>query len=185
MLQKTACCENLLALMKKNKGSGAMNNKTKIQLQKLLYSQWFILLIILLIISTVTTIVNPNFLKISNLFGIMNQVCSLALVALGAMVMIASGHFDISVGAIVGLCTCIMAILINLGVNEFVVFVLGVLTAILCCLLNGSLSIALMAPSFIITMATTGIYTGIGLLMTKSTSIVEDEANKKDKEASV
>lgn len=81
--------------------------------------------------------------------------------------MIASGHFDISVGAIVGLCTCVMAIMIINGVNELVVFITGVALAALCCLLNRALSIALNAPSFIITMATTGIYTGIGLLLTK------------------
>lgn len=139
----------------------------KINFRKVLYSQWFILLLILIIISAVTTAVNPKFLTVNNIIGILNQVSSLALVASGAMVMIASGHFDISVGAIVGLCTCIMAILILAGVNAFVVFVLGVLTATLCCLLNGALSIVLKAPSFIITMATTSIYSGIALLLTK------------------
>ena len=133
----------------------------------LLYSQWFVLVIIIILISTVTALVNPKFLTWKNLLAIVTQVASLSLVAIGATIMIASGHFDISVGAIVGLCTCVMAIMIINGVNELVVFITGVALAALCCLLNGALSIALNAPSFIITMATTGIYTGIGLLLTK------------------
>lgn len=135
--------------------------------KKLLYSQWFVLVIIIILISTVTALVNPKFLTWKNLLAIVTQVASLSLVAIGATIMIASGHFDISVGAIVGLCTCVMAIMIIDGVNELVVFITGVALAALCCLLNGALSIALNAPSFIITMATTGIYTGIGLLLTK------------------
>lgn len=135
--------------------------------KKLLYSQWFVLVIIIILISTVTALVNPKFLTWKNLLAIVTQVASLSLVAIGATIMIASGHFDISVGAIVGLCTCVMAIMIINGVNELVVFITGVALAALCCLLNGALSIALNAPSFIITMATTGIYTGIGLLLTK------------------
>lgn len=135
--------------------------------KKLLYSQWFVLVIIIILISTVTALVNPKFLTWKNLLAIVTQVASLSLVAIGATIMIASGHFDISVGAIVGLCTCVMAIMIINGVNELVVFITGVALAALCCLLNGALSIVLNAPSFIITMATTGIYTGIGLLLTK------------------
>lgn len=135
--------------------------------KKLLYSQWFVLVIIIILISTVTALVNPKFLTWKNLLAIVTQVASLSLVAIGATIMIASGHFDISVGAIVGLCTCVMAIMIINGVNELVVFITGVALAAFCCLLNGALSIALNAPSFIITMATTGIYTGIGLLLTK------------------
>ena len=135
--------------------------------KKLLYSQLFVLVKIIILISTVTALVNPKFLTWKNLLAIVTQVASLSLVAIGATIMIASGHFDISVGAIVGLCTCVMAIMIINGVNELVVFITGVALAALCCLLNGALSIALNAPSFIITMATTGIYTGIGLLLTK------------------
>lgn len=139
--------------------------KNKIRL--ILYSQWFVLLIIILLIGTVTAFVNPKFLTWRNILAIVTQVASLSLVAIGANIMISSGHFDISVGSIIGLCTCIMAILIIKGVNEFAVFLVGMVVAVVCCTLNGALSIILHAPSFIITMATKGIYTGIGLLMTQ------------------
>lgn len=144
----------------KKKGTGR-------KLRSLLYSQWFVLLIIIILMGAVTAIVNPKFLTWKNILAIITQVASLSLVAIGATVMISSGHFDISVGSIVGLCTCVMAIMIIKGTNEAVVFIAGVAVAVTCCVLNGALSILLKAPSFIITMATTGIYTGIGLLMTQ------------------
>ncbi len=135
--------------------------------KKLLYSQWFVLVIIIILIGTVTTIVNPKFLTWKNFLAIVTQVASLSVVAIGATIMIASGHFDISVGAVIGLCTCVMAIMIINGANEFVVFLVGMVLSTVCCVLNGALSIALNAPSFIITLATSGIYTGIGLLLTE------------------
>lgn len=144
-----------------------MKKTKKFSFRKLLYSQWFILLLIVIAISAITTAVNPKFLTSRNLIAILNQVSALALVAAGATVMIASGHFDISVGAVIGLSACSMAMMIIAGYNEFLVFVVGVLISVACCTLNGALSIALNAPSFIITMATTSVYNGIALLMTK------------------
>ncbi len=136
-------------------------------MRNLWLSQWFILLLIIIAISAVTAAVNPSFLKFTNLLAVLNQVASLMLVAIGATIMIASGHFDISVGAVVGLSVCVMAKLVLGGVNDILVFLAGVLVAVICCVINGALSIALKSPSFIITMATTSVYSGIGLLLTK------------------
>ena len=51
--------------------------------KKLLYSQWFVLVIIIILISTVTALVNPKFLTWKNLLAIVTQVASLSLVAGG------------------------------------------------------------------------------------------------------
>lgn len=47
--------------------------------KKLLYSQWFVLVIIIILISTVTALVNPKFLTWKNLLAIVTQVASLSL----------------------------------------------------------------------------------------------------------
>ena len=67
------------------------------------FSQWFILLLIIIAISAVTSMINPSFLRLTNILAVLNQVASLMLVGIGATIMITSGHFDISVGAVVGL----------------------------------------------------------------------------------
>ena len=91
----------------------------------------------------------------------------MGLVAAGASIIIISGNFDISVGAIIGLTCCITAILINAGVNGFVASAAGILVSMLCTLLNGILAILFKAPSFIISLATTSVYTGAALFITK------------------
>lgn len=141
-----------------------MNIKIK---QTLLRSQWLILLMVILLISAITAIINPRFLMVNNIMNIFEQIAVLGLVAAGASIIIISGNFDISVGAILGLTCCITAILINAGVNGIAASAVGILVSMLCTLLNGILAILFKAPSFIISLATTSVYTGAALFITK------------------
>jgi len=130
-------------------------------------NQWFLLLIVVFLISALTGYVNPRYFMQQNLLNILEQISVLGLVAAGATILIISGNFDISVGSIIGLSACVMAILINQGINEFLVGVIGVLVCVICATLNGILSVAFRTPSFIISLATTGVYHGIALALTQ------------------
>ncbi len=134
--------------------------------RRVLQNQWFLLLIVVFIFAIFTGSVNPNFYRQANIFSILEQISVLGLVAAGATIMIISGNFDISVGAVIGLSACVMAILINNGVNELLAAVLGILLCILCTGLNGVMSIIFKTPAFIISLATTGVYHGIALALT-------------------
>ena len=130
-------------------------------------AQWVLLLLVIIVISVITALINPRFVRINNLMNIFEQISVLGLMAAGATILIISGNFDISVGAIVGLSACVMAMLINSGVNSFVAAVVCIMVSMSCTTLNGILSIVFKSPSFIISLATTSIYTGIALFVTK------------------
>jgi ribose transport system permease protein len=142
----------------------AVSNK---YLGRLLISQPVILFAFIVIIGLVTTSVNPKFMTWINLSSIISQSASLGLVAAGMTILIISGHFDISVGAMIGFATCVMAILINAGINPFLVSALGIVLCVFCSLLNGGMSILFKAPSFIVTLATSSLFYGIALIITK------------------
>jgi ribose transport system permease protein len=131
--------------------------------QLLLQNQWFLLLLIVVILSIITGSVNQKFYRQENLFSILEQISVLGLVAAGATILIMAGNFDISVGAIIGLSACVMSILINKGLGEAPVALLGILLCMGCAALNGAMSMAFKTPSFIISLATTGVYHGIAL----------------------
>ncbi|MCS7247728.1 MAG: ABC transporter permease [Anaerolineales bacterium] len=135
--------------------------------RRIIENQWFLLLIVVFLISGVTGYVNPRYFMQQNLMNILEQISVLGLVAAGATILIIAGNFDISVGSMIGLSACIMAILINRGVNEFLVGVIGVLVCILCATLNGVLSVVFRTPSFIISLAMMGVYHGIALALTQ------------------
>lgn len=141
--------------------------KNKNLKQSLFQSQWLMLLLITILISVFTAIANPKFLAVNNIMNIFEQIAVSGLVAAGATILIISGNFDISVGAIIGLACCTNALLINQGVNGIVASVAAILVCMACGLLNGALAIIFKAPSFIITLATTSVYKGIALYATK------------------
>lgn len=134
---------------------------------RILSQQWLILLFIILLISVFTAIRNPRFLMINNVMNIFEQIAVLGLVAAGATILIISGNFDISVGAVIGLSSCLMAMMINAGIPIPLAACAGVLVSMFCTFLNGVLAIIFKAPSFIISLATTSVYTGSALYLTK------------------
>ena len=116
--------------------------------------------------SVATNSVNDKFLTASTINSILGQAAGLGLVAAGATMLVISGHFDISVGRMVGLAMCTMAILMNNGMNPFVVSIIGILICVGCSVFNGALSILFNAPSFIVTLASGSIFYSIALLIT-------------------
>ena len=138
-------------------------------IRTLFKSQWFFLLLVVIVISCVTAVVNPRYLKISNIVSILEQISVLGLVASGATILIVSGNFDISVGAAVGLASCVMAMLIKSDVSVFLAVPVGLCVAVACGLFVGGASILLRAPSFIVSLACIGIFKGIALAMTEGT----------------
>ena len=133
---------------------------------KLITSQPFILFIFIIIVSIVTNSLNNKFLTPTTINSILGQAAGLGLVSAGATVLVISGHFDISTGRMVGLSMCAMAIMLNNGVNPVLVSILGILICVVCSLLNGVITVAFNAPSFVVTLATQNIYYSIALLIT-------------------
>jgi ribose transport system permease protein len=136
-------------------------------LRQMVRHQWVILLLVVIVIALFTGANNERFFREQNIRNIFEQISVLGLVAAGATILIISGNFDISVASQIGLSTCITAMLIIAGWNEALAAGVGVLVCIACSLLNGILSLIFKAPSFIVSLATIGIYHGLALYLTK------------------
>lgn len=132
----------------------------------IIQNQWVLLLAVVIILSIVTGSVNQKFYRPENFFSILEQISVLGLVAAGATILIIAGNFDISVGSMIGLSACVMSILMIKGLNETLAAILGILLCMACASLNGAMSMAFKTPSFIISLATTGVYHGIALALT-------------------
>ncbi len=135
----------------------------------ILGSQWFLLLLVVIIISCVTGAINPRFFRVNNIVNIFEQISTLGVVASGATILIISGNFDISVGANIGLSSCVMAMLMKANVPYAQAIAAGLAVSLACALFVGTNSILFKAPSFIISLATTGVFKGIALFMTQAT----------------
>jgi ribose transport system permease protein len=136
-------------------------------MRKVIGKHWFFLVVIIVVLAVTAGIVNFRFFSIRNILNILEQVSVLGIVAAGATILIISGNFDISVGSMIGLSACTMAIALKSGMNETLVGFVGVAVCVACSLLNGGLTTRLGAPSFIISLATTGVFHGTALVITE------------------
>ncbi|PIE34206.1 sugar ABC transporter permease [candidate division KSB3 bacterium] len=132
-------------------------------------TQWFFLLLVVIVLSIITGTINPKYFYVRNLINILEQISVLGLVASGATVLMISGNFDISVGANIGLASCVMAMLMKNDMATVLAVGTGLIVAVACCFFVGLNSILFKAPSFIISLACIGIFKGLALALTEGT----------------
>ena len=130
-------------------------------------NQWVLILLLTIGLGIFTGLVNDRFFNPRNLISILEQSSVLGLVAAGMTILIIAGNFDISVGAIVGLSAVAMAMTVLAGVPEELAMLVGMGVAIICSIVNAVLARLFQAPTFIVSLATAGIYTGIALALTE------------------
>ncbi len=152
--------------------------------QKALREQAYVLLILILVISVITTIVNPRFVHPQNIINIFQQIAVLGIVASGVGMLLVSGHVDISVGTQVSLLGVIFAMLIQriLGLPEGnvalwrqtfaypIAFACTLVVGFLVGLATGITVVKSRASSFIISLGFMSAYHGLALLVTGGAS---------------
>lgn len=130
-------------------------------------NQWFFLLLAEVVLAIITGVINSRFFTLSNLTNILEQIAVLGILASGMTALIISGEIDISVGANVGLVTCVIAMMIKNDIS----YLWGVIIAILLSSFNsflvGASSIAFKAPSFIVSLGFLSIFRGTAYAITK------------------
>jgi len=92
----------------------------------------FILLGIMLLINLIIT---PNFFRMSTLFNIITQTCTIILTGMGMTAVISTGGIDISVGSVMALGGVVTAVLLNkIGI------VPAMIIALLVCMISGAIA---------------------------------------------
>ena len=147
-------------------------------------NQSTMLIIMIVVVAIVATIVNPRFLRITNIINIFQQISVLGIVACGVGMLLVSGHIDISVGAQVSLMGIILAGIIqhaggiapdapNAWLQPLAIplaFIVSFTVGFLMGMINGIVVIKSRVTSFIITLGFGSVYKGIALLVSGGAS---------------
>jgi ribose transport system permease protein len=129
-------------------------------------------IIALLLIVVFVGLITPRFIHPQNLSNVTLQVALVAIVAIGATLVILTGGIDLSPGATVALVCCSLAHLVRkMGVPLPVGIILMLLMGVLLGFINGFLSSYGRIPSFIVTLATMNIYRGLAFAVTGGITI--------------
>jgi simple sugar transport system permease protein len=119
-------------------------------------------------------IVRPDlFLTQDNGINVASLAAQYGIVAVGVTVLMIGGHFDLSVGTIVGLTGWAMYYFGNeLGLPPILTILCTLLFGTLLGALNGILQVRTGLPSFIITLATSLVYRGVLTMKTSGFPVV-------------
>ncbi|CAB4948625.1 unannotated protein [freshwater metagenome] len=106
------------------------------------------------------SLVNSTFYEYATFTQVLNQYAITGLVAMGLLLPLAAGLYDLSVGAVLGLSSMTAAwVLVNVTTNVFVAVLAGVAAALIVGVLNSVVLLVLRVDSFIGTLATSSIVT--------------------------
>ena len=124
------------------------------------------MLVALVIIVGIST---PEFLALHSLVVLASDTATLFVLAAGATFVIMLGSIDLSIEAVASFVSVVVALTLpDLG---YLAFALGVVVGMGAGLLNGIVHVRLLLPSFIVTLAAAGVWTGVGLLISDATSV--------------
>jgi simple sugar transport system permease protein len=131
--------------------------------KRLLKRNEIYLLFVIIGLSILLSIVNPNFLTLENLFDILRSYSFMGILAVGVLVVLLSGGIDISFTANATVAQYVMAYLLvnNLEMNIFLAILIPCVIGVALGGINAALIYFLNAPPIIITISTLNVYFGV------------------------
>ncbi|MGH8436095.1 MAG: ABC transporter permease [Pseudomonas sp.] len=133
----------------------------------------------LMILLAAFSVSAPNFLTTGNLLNVASQATLLLLLALPMTFVIMTEGLDLSLGALLSLCTVVFAIVVkstgSVGAGLLACIVIGVVVGTV----NGSLIGLLGIPPFVATLGTMGMVTGLALLSAEGQDLIGLDAAAK------
>jgi simple sugar transport system permease protein len=119
---------------------------------------------------------SDTFTSRTSLAGLASITAELGIVAMGITLLMIAGHFDLSVGSVLGFSSVIAPYLIlNYDMNPFVAVIFAVAVAVSIGLVNGALVVGTRIPSFIVTLGTLLIWRSVLLRVTEGFPVAVDK----------
>jgi ribose transport system permease protein len=125
----------------------------------------YAVLIIIVALMIYMSLISDAFLTPRNLLNILNQATPLALIAAALTLVIISGGFDLSTGAIFGVAT-VSAAWIAVNFDPVAGLVVAPIVGLALGMVNGVIITTLHVHSFLATLATSLVFRGIAILIT-------------------
>ena len=133
-------------------------------------------LISMVIVFVVFAFVSEDFLTQASMFSIITLASERGIVAVGVTLLLIAGHFDLSVGSVLGL-TAILVAKLMLDLPSWQAVPLALLIALGIGLLQGFTVVKLGIPSFILTLGGLLLWRGVGFVVSQGVYIQVDRAD--------
>lgn len=131
--------------------------------------------LLLLVLLVVLGLIDSRVVDPDNLRNVAMQATPIALIALGAYVVLLSGGIDLSAGFAVGLCAVVIAQRLAAGDSLVVALLYGLGVALAVGLVNGLLVGVAKLPPFVATLATMAMVQGVTLEVATSGVLIASD----------
>jgi ribose transport system permease protein len=132
--------------------SDVVGVKEQTALKRLITSQPFWVTFALLVLVAVMTAFEPSFGTSSNASNVARNFSPFGIMALGMTIVIITGGIDLSVGSVMGLVAIVAGLFLTWEYPWYVAFAMGLLTGLLCGIVNGFFVAYVGMPSFVVTL---------------------------------
>lgn len=118
-------------------------------------------------------LMQPNFLRVNNLLGILSNACLAAIAGCGLTCVMATGEVDFSAGSAMTIAACTMSVLLDSRIlNNYVgAMFVGILAATLMGAFNAFLHLTVGIPAFLATLSSSLVVKGIAYWITDGTTL--------------
>ncbi|MCU5444990.1 ABC transporter permease subunit [Bacillus cereus] len=132
---------------------------------KYVYRWEGVLIVLLLIEFILFSLINSDFLNISNLLFSTNDFLFIAIAAIPMTFVIVTGGIDVSVGSIMGLTSILIGVLWMNGISILFVVIISLIISCLAGALNGLIIKMTDVEPLVVTLGTMFLYGGIALVI--------------------
>lgn len=131
-----------------------------------LWKRWeTVLIVILIAICVVNSIASPYFLDLHNLFDSSQAFTEKAIVALSMTLVIIGRDIDLSIAAIIALCSTVMGWLATLGVGTAGLLAAGIIAGTAAGAFNGFIITRFRIQAIVVTIGTMSLFRGISYVV--------------------
>ncbi|MCF8068996.1 MAG: ABC transporter permease [Desulfobacterales bacterium] len=134
------------------------------------HSNMGMMFFILIALIIVMGVINPRFLTINNGIIVARQASFLALIACGQMLVILTSGVDVSLGAIIGLCS-VTAAIVSKQFGATAGWITPIFVGGAVGLLNGAVVAYFRIDSFAVTLGTLSICNGLALIISRGLTV--------------
>jgi rhamnose transport system permease protein len=135
------------------------------RLTRFLRSWEALLLVVFVAVFITNAYASPYFLNAWNLSDATFNFTEKAMIAFAMAMLIIAGEIDLSVAAIIALASTAMGLAMTAGADTPVLVVVGLLTGVMCGVVNGFLVAGLHLPSIVVTIGTMSLFRGISYIV--------------------
>jgi inositol transport system permease protein len=131
------------------------------------------ILFVLIVLVIISTVVNKNFLTVTNLSNVSRQISVTTILAFGETILIICGLLDLSCGSVLAFAGVLSVAAFKATQSLPLSFAVAILVAVIANVINGIMVTRFKTPPFIATLAMLAMARGAALLYTNGQNIYQ------------